>query len=259
MTLSQTDREALVTVLGPRLELVVERIVSRAKATLEDYVDVPAEELRDGIIADLQRGLAAMVEERDLSDEDRAGLGEIGDNRARQGIPLEAMLQVYRFTVDEVFGGLWEAADEGAISGTQAGHLTRTIWRYADPMMDVAIQSYRRRELQLAVAESQGRTALVQRLLLTADGADNLDPVAGAALDQSASYVAIRARTAGDLRDLLLELGTPGVLEGGAVALHENDVIGFALRRPAATPSTAGTAQARITSFSTMPLALWVL
>jgi PucR C-terminal helix-turn-helix domain len=230
------DRGTLLTAIAPRIPLVVERSVSRAKAALSVYADVPEQELADGIVADLQRAMTALIEERPLTDADRAGMGAIGDARARQGIPLEAMLQVYRFTIDEVFNALWDAAEEGAVEHAQVVHLTRKIWQYADPMMDVAIQAYRARERELAVAEGQDRTALVHRLLLTVGGDELLDPVAIVGLDPEAEYVALRARSRGELRDLLLHLGTAGVLDGGAVAPHGTDVIGFARRRPTTAP-----------------------
>ena len=178
MTLSAADRDVLLTTLAPRIEGIVERTVQRTKASLEVYAELSEDELRDGITADLGRALAALVEQRELTDADRAGMSQIGDARAREGIPLEAMLQVYRFTIDEIFAGLWAASDEGDVSPEAAVRLTRLIWRYADPMMEVAIQAYRRRELEQAVAESQGRTALVLRLLITpsdAGGRDALD------------------------------------------------------------------------------------
>lgn len=236
MAISQADREVLITAIAPRIPQVVDRTVARAKAALAEYAEVSEEELADGIVTDLQRAMAALLEERELTDDDRAGMGAIGDARARQGIPLEAMLQVYRFTIDEVFNGLWEAAEHGAVDSTQVVHLTRKIWHYADPMMDVAIQAYRARERIIAVAEGQDRTALVHRLLLTPGGEDDVDLVSGIGLDPSAEYVALRARSRGDLRELLLSLGTQGALEGGAVAPHDGDVIGFARRRPGAAP-----------------------
>ncbi len=110
--------------------------------------------------------------------------------------------------------------------------LTRDIWHYADPMMDVAVQAYRRRELQQAVADTQDRTALVHGLLLSAGGLDQIEPALGAQVDPAGTYVAVRARSHGSQRDLLLELGTAGVLESGAAAPHEGDVIGFARRTP---------------------------
>lgn len=237
MVLSPNDRQSLVAAIAPRIPAVVEAATRRAKMALAEYADVPEAELAEGILADLQRATAALLDARELSDEDRAGMGAIGEARASQGIPLEAMLQVYRFTIDEVFHGLWAAAEAGELPHADAVRLTREIWRYADPMMDVAIHAYRARERQLAVAEGQDRTALVHALLL-GEGVDALAP-APTLLDPSAEYVALRARSAGSLRALLLELGTPGVLEGGSVAPHDGDVIGFARRRPSVAPAEA--------------------
>ncbi len=107
MSITEADRDVLVTAVAPRIETVVSRTVERAKTALAAYADVPAEELRDGIVADIQRAFAALLEGRELTEADRAGMSQIGDARARAGIPMEAMLQVYRFTIDEVFHGLW--------------------------------------------------------------------------------------------------------------------------------------------------------
>lgn len=227
----------MLTAVGPRIGELVDRAVARAKEALSAYEEITEDELRGGILADLERAIAALVDGRPLSPEDRAGMGQIGDARARQGIPLEQMLQVYRFTIDEIFNELWRATEDGTLDHAQAVALTRQMWQYADPMMDVAVQAYRARELQQAIADSQGRTALVHSLLLSPGGTAAVDSVLGAHLDPNGSYVAIRARCAsGDVRQLLLELQTPGVLEGAAVAPHEGDVIGYALRRPAFTP-----------------------
>lgn len=233
MTQPPLDLQAILEPLAPRIEVLVDRAVDRSKQTLAAYDDITAEEIRDGILADLGRAMAALIEGRELTADDRAGMGRIGDQRARQGVPLEQMLSVYRYTIDEIFNELWLAAEDGAIAHEQTVLLTRQLWHYADPMMDVAIEAYRARELQQAVADSQGRTALVHTLLLSPRGAAQVDPVLGAHLDPNAAYVAIRARCErGDVRQLLLDLQQPGALEGAAVAPHEGDVIGYALRRP---------------------------
>jgi hypothetical protein len=231
------ERIALMESVADRVDGLVDRAVARAKAALADYEDVPAEDLRAGIMTDLSRAIGALLEERPLTDDDRAGMGQIGDLRARQGIPLEGMLQVYRFTIDEIFNELWSAAEDGVVPHEQAVALTRDLWQYADPIMDVAVQSYRKTELEQAIADTQGRTALVHGLLLGTGGKSTASSVLGAHLDPNASYVAIRARCAsGDVRQLLLDLQTPGVLEGATVAPHEGDVIGFAVKRPAYRP-----------------------
>ncbi|MBJ7473248.1 MAG: hypothetical protein JHD16_18215, partial [Solirubrobacteraceae bacterium] len=238
MTSPPIDLQALFATLGPRIEELVDRAVARSKDTLGAYTDISEDDIRDGILADLGRATEALLEGRPLTDEDRAGMGRIGDTRARQGVPMEQMLQVYRYTIDEVFNELWQAAEDGVIAHEQTVALTRQIWRYADPTMDFAIEAYRARELQQAVADTQGRTALIHSLLLSPPGAAQVDPVLGAHLNPNGAYVAIRARCeSGDVRQLLLDLQQPGVLEGAAVAPHEGDVIGYALRRPTVQPS----------------------
>lgn len=233
MTLPAEIKDFL-DVVGPRVGDLIDRVVDRTKTSLPAYRDVSADDVRDGIARDLQLGIAALIEERPLTDDDRSGLSIIGETRAVQGVPLEQMLQVYRYTVDEVFQELWAATEDGQIDHAQTVLLTRQIWRYADPMIDMAIQAYRAKELEQAVADTQGRTALVHRLLMSPPGGAPIDPVLGAHLDPNATYVAIRARSEdGDVRQLLLDLQQPGALDGAAVAPYEGDVIGYARRRPA--------------------------
>lgn len=225
----------LAATLAPRIAGVVDRAVARARSELARYAEIPAEELRDGILADLGRAMAALLEERPLTDQERQGMGSIGDARAREGIPLESMLQVYRFTIDEIFGELWQAAEDGALTHAEVVALTREIWRYADPAMDLAVQAYRERELAQAIAHSQGRTAIVHALLLgPTDATTALELAARSGITADAEHVAFRARhLGGDQHALLLDLQTPGVLEQGLVAPHEGDVIGIARRKPA--------------------------
>lgn len=222
-----------LSVVAPRIGEVIERIVVRAKTTLPAYEHVTEEDIREGLVRDLQLGITALTEGRSLTEADRESLSIIGTDRAGRGIPLEQMIQVYRFTVDEVFQELWAATEEGKLAHEQTVLLTRHIWNYADPMISVAIQAYRAKELEQAVADTQGRTALVHAVLLSPPGTP-IDPMLAAHLDPNASYVAIRARAeSGNVRQLLLDLQQPGTLEGAAVTPHEGDVIGYALRRPA--------------------------
>lgn len=233
------DRQKLLAELAPRIGEVIERAIERTKRgeVAEDYAEISSDELRQGINRDLGRAVAAFAENRPLNDVERAALGQIGDRRALQGVPLDAMLQVYRYTIDEIFNELWVAGEAGTMAPGDVMLLTRDLWRYADPVIDAAVQGYRRREVLQAVADTQGRTALVHALLLSPGGAASADPVLAAQLNPNADYVAFRARSSsGDVRALLLELQTPGALPAGAVAPHEGDVIGFAVRRPTLGP-----------------------
>jgi hypothetical protein len=231
-----SERRELIAAVAPRFDEVVTRCARRAIAEIPAYADVPVEDVRQNVAGDLGRAMAALVENRSLSSQELAAMGGIGDSRAQEGIPLEAMLRVYRITIDEVFAILWEASEQGHMRQDRVVAFTREVWRYADQLMDVAVAAYRRRELEEAVADSQRRAALVHRLLLSTGGGAS-GTALGAQLDPRATYVALRARCArGDERALLLDLQMPGVLEGAAVVPFEGDVAGFATARPAVAP-----------------------
>lgn len=234
--LSLEQRQVIIDAVAPRFDEVVARCAKRAIAEIPAYADVPEDDVRENIVGDLGRAMTALVEGRDLTEQELVAMGGIGEGRAEQGIPLEAMLRVYRITIDEVFSVLFESGENGAVDHVQVMALTRDVWRYADQLMDVAVAGYRRRELEQTVADSQQRAALIHRLLLSSGGAANTSAL-GAQLDPRASYVALRARSPrGDDRALLLDLQMPGVLEGAAVVPFEGDVVGFATARPAVAP-----------------------
>jgi hypothetical protein len=231
-----TTRSELIALVAPRLEEVVRRAARRAREEIPAYADVPEDDLREGIARDLSLAMTALVEERALTDEDRAAMSVIGDTRAQQGLPIEGMIRVYRITVDEVFATLWEAADSGLIDVGDVLTLTREAWRYAGPMMEGAVGAYRRRELELAVADSQRRTALVHSLLLSPRGAPP-GLVSSAGLDPAGRYLAFRARRdTADEKTLLLDIQLPGVVDGALAAPYEGDVIGLATERPVTAP-----------------------
>lgn len=226
----------LVAVLADRFEDVVTSAARRALAEVPEYAERLSEaELKEGIARDLALAMTAFSEGREPTDDDRRAMTLIGDTRANQGLPIEGMVRVYRFAVDETFRAIADAAADETIDVAEALALIRATWHYAGPMIEGAVGAYRRREIELAVADSQRRTELVLSLLLSQRGtAPELAAAAG--LDAGGSYLAFRARAPrDDERSLLLDLQLPGVLERGLVALHEGDVVGLA----ASVPRTA--------------------
>ncbi|MBJ7354511.1 MAG: helix-turn-helix domain-containing protein [Thermoleophilaceae bacterium] len=225
-------QEELIALLAPRLDGLTTRAAERAVSELPEYRDIDVEEIRGGILRDLTLAMAALGGGRELSEEDLVDMGDIGRSRARQGIPIQSMLGVYRFTIDEVFGELWDAADGGSFSPTEILNLTRSAWGYAGPMLEVAVAAYRAEEIEIAVADSERRTALVHSVLFTGGKLD-VAPLVAAGIDPRSTFVAFRARRLdGDFRRLLLDLKLPGCLDGGMAAPYEQDVIGFAPAAP---------------------------
>lgn len=226
------SQEELLTLLAPRLDGLTTRAAERAVRELPEYADFDPAEIREGILRDLTLAISALGSGRDFTDADRSEMGDIGRSRARQGIPIQSMLGVYRFTIDEVFAELWAAADNGSFSPTEILNLTRSAWAYAGPMLEVAVAAYRAEEIEIAVADSERRTALVHSILFTG-GDHDVTPLIAAGIDPRSDFVAFRARRVdGDFRRLLLDLKLPGSLDGGMAAPYEQDVIGFAPEPP---------------------------
>lgn len=226
------SNSALIVTLAPKLDQIVDKIANRTIAEIPAYEAIGLAEVREGILRDLRVTMMAFVEEREFSDEDENQLSIIGSTRAEQGLPIESMLRVYRITLDEVFAVLWEAAKEAGMDATEAIDLTRSAWEYAGPAIETAVKAYREQEIELAIADSQSRTALVHGLLVSGR---RIEPsmLAAAGLDEKIEYVAFRAHQPdSDSRSVLLNLQMPGVLNGGLAAPYEDDVIGLAPKRP---------------------------
>ncbi len=220
------------TLVAQRIPGVIERSAERAIREVPGYESMPVADVAEGIARDLSLALGALIEGRSLSDEDREAMAIIGHTRAQQGLPLEAMLQVYWITVDEVFSELWSSLEDGRLEAQQVFDLARSAWRFVGPTIELAVKAYYSEQLELAVADSQRLSSLVHSLLHTPT--DGVGPdVAALGLDPGAQYMAFRARrTDGDTRRLLLDMKMPDALENGLAAPHESDVIGFSAATP---------------------------
>ncbi|PTL59425.1 helix-turn-helix domain-containing protein [Paraconexibacter algicola] len=223
----------MVEVLAPRLPGVAARTAERAVAEIPEYGVLDVAEVLEGIQRDLGLAVAALLEARTFTPQDRETMSLIGDTRAVQRLPLEGMLRVYRMTVDEIFRELWAAAEIGELQPFEVLQLTSRVWSYAGPLMDLATAAYRARELELALADSDRRTGLVHELLLSPSAAP-ASVAAAIGLDPLREVLAFRARTTtpDGPAALLSALKLPGVLDGGIAVPYEGDVIGLAPRRP---------------------------
>ena len=234
------DIGRMIASIAPRLPGIAQRTARRALQEIPAYGVLSYDEVLEGVTRDLALAVQALVDEREFTEDDRRAMSEIGDTRARQGLPLEAMLRVYRITVDEIFSEMWNAVAEGELESDEVVRLTRRVWSYAGPIMDIATGAYRDRELDLALADSERRTGLVHELLLSPSAAPHT-VAASIGLDPLREYVPFRARAIGGRPGpLMSQLKLPGVLDGGIVVPYEGDLIGLALRRPG-LPAAPGT------------------
>ncbi|MEV5833598.1 helix-turn-helix domain-containing protein [Nocardia sp. NPDC052112] len=158
-----------------------------------DYSAVTRADLLDGCqrfltrILDLLAGQATDAEQDDVA-------ASIGELRAEQGVPLEAMLRTFRLGGRIVWEALLDKAED--VPPAQFREIGTTMWAIIDGMSSALVTSYRSTELDRVRRDERRRHALIEDVLagrahdalFAAQAARELNlPVHG-------SYVAVVAR-----------------------------------------------------------------
>ncbi|MCB0875831.1 MAG: helix-turn-helix domain-containing protein [Solirubrobacterales bacterium] len=221
--------EPLLDALERDREEISERHVRRARAEIPNFAGVPIEEHR----RDSTAAVVLLVGMRragigSLPAEARKGLLELGERRARQGVPLEDMLRSWRMGVEEAMGYATEIApDLGMDSGTVFGFFQQAFDVVDETMVEIA-----RGHRTDAHPDQDRRDALVRGLLMGELPAEEIN--AGCVvygLDPLARYTAFRARAPLDrstteLDEIFGLVPAPGHRIGLAIAF-ERELIGF--------------------------------
>ncbi|MBF6260101.1 helix-turn-helix domain-containing protein [Nocardia farcinica] len=127
-----------------------------------DYSAVTRADLRDGCqrfltrILDLLGGQAAGPEQDDVA-------ASIGELRAKQGVPLEAMQRTFRLGGRVVWEALLDKA--GDVGPAQLREAGTAIWEVIDEMSSALVTSYRNTELDRVRRDERRRHGLIEDLL----------------------------------------------------------------------------------------------
>lgn len=134
---------------------------------------LPASELKDSI----DRNLRALVEAlHDPQREfDTTTAIATGRDRARQGVPLPEVLQVYRIGITTLWTALVDHVhtlnDPAAVDALLA--TTAMMWQLSDRQANAITEGYREATADLLVAQHRRRSALVEALLTGRPGPDS--------------------------------------------------------------------------------------
>ena len=218
--------EKLLDALLAGKEEISERHVRRSRTEIPNFAGVPLEEHRrdsEGAVILLvgmhRAGLDA------LPDEARGGLLDLGERRARQGVPLEDMLRSWRMGIEEAMGyGIEVAPGIGMDRGEVFGFFQQAFDVLDKTMVELA-RGHR------TDPDVEPRSALVRGLLMGELPAEEINSgCVGFGIDPLASYAAFRAREPDgehdDLVDLFGLVPEPGRPVGLAIRF-ESELIGF--------------------------------
>lgn len=229
--------DALLQQLLDEKGTIAMRVVTRVRTEMPNFESVPLEEHRAGIEAAIELIVGSRMNDPDPSFGGGAAfLRELGERRARQGIPVDDLLRSWRLGIQETTAHARELADRSGARPDELFDLFQQAFGLADEAM-VSISSGHRREPTAGDPETARRAALVRNALLGRLSADELHSgFAAIGLDPLASYRAFRARgdASADIAalDEALDLVQPAGGRVGLVAAVESEVAGFSSEPP---------------------------
>ena len=226
--------EALLAELHDERRAIAERVVERIRTEMPSFDAVPRAEQTDGVEVMIGLLIGARMEDANPAVGDGTRLlREIGERRARQGVPVDDLLRAWRIGLDEITARGRELAERSDVSPAQLFDLLRQASGLADEAM-VSIAGGHRADPNSGDPLSERRAALVSGALLGRLSANELHSgFAALGLDPLATYHAFRARHTAD-SDLervsrALEPNRPGSQMQGLVAVIEHELVGFSI------------------------------
>ena len=235
---SPTSWDALFDALLDDAHSVSTRIRERLQAGFAGYRTIPVEALERSLQSQVVRMLDAARAGRDeVSDVEVAELAEIGETRAREGVPVEVVLWAWRVGIQLLID---RARELGPMVGADPGCLldfAQSLLAWADVALLAIAAAHRRTELELARREQEHRGDLVRGVLFgTLAPGERRGQLESYGVDSGREYVAVRARPAN--RAIERALGFHEALQHrrGLSAIVDGDLVGFLRERPAGDP-----------------------
>jgi hypothetical protein len=125
------------------LEELVAIAVDRIRAELRDYDSVPAEEHRTHVRGQYEALLGGLADRRHPGEQDAERARGLGARRARQGLPLEAVVSAYHIGYRELWNALVERAElEDPTLAVRLLRLVNLVWTWVQRASAAAADGY---------------------------------------------------------------------------------------------------------------------
>jgi hypothetical protein len=228
---AEGTRADVLRALEARVGEIAEEAVRVLQATFPAYAPVTADALLPGVLADLQRGLRALDERRTPRDDELEEVERVADLRARQGVPLDEMLQGFQAVARLVWRDVQREAELARLPPEETLSFVDEIWRWLDVVVVRAAQAHRKVEVEAARRDEGQRVAFLRGLLHgTLAPPEVRTRLATWGLPAEVAYVPFRARSLRDLpaREWLGKLRAGS----GLVAVVDDVLVGVSTARP---------------------------
>jgi hypothetical protein len=219
-------------------ELLAQRVREAFQEQLLSYRGVPVQLLDREVGIQVERVLeSARAGHAAVSEVELAALAEIGELRARQGVPVEEMLRAWRIGVQVAVGFAREVGARLRVEDGAVLEFVQSLLAWSDIAMVTTARGHRRAELELARQEQEHRAAFVRGVLFGGlPPAEIRVQAEGYSLDPDREYVAVHGRAGDDQARHRLEraLGFHEAVQHrrGLNALIDGGLAGFLLEQP---------------------------
>jgi hypothetical protein len=211
------------------LEQLTHRVIDTLQATIPAYAAVSRQDLYAGVAGDIGSAVTAVAAARPASAEELELCEAVGEQRATQGLPVEALLQAFHVAGQEMLDYSLALGERLGAKPEDLLEFSRIGWAWTNQAMTSAALGHRRTDLDLARRDVQQRDDLLRALVLGSAGPAEGRRIPLYGMSTTAGYHVLRARRLGDGPDpeeLVARLRRErpagaliGIVDGDVVAL----------------------------------------
>jgi PucR C-terminal helix-turn-helix domain len=168
-TVGEAERSALSTIaeaLLDRLEELADRCAARFQEDSDAYSRLSAAELHASTVAGVRAGLACVTQLTQPGQDVAAYAARIGELRARQHVPVEAVMQTFQVAAQEVLRAWDQEAARLTVPTEVVLRVHDLSWAWANFAMTHAARAHGRADRELARHGAERRSQFVRDLLL---------------------------------------------------------------------------------------------
>ena len=213
------------------------RVIDRVRGEMPSFDAVPREEHLESIASAIEILISTRLGGAEVPPSAApTALREMGERRARQGVPVDDLLRSWRIGIEEATAYAREIAPRTDAKQVELFDLFQEAFGIADQAM-VSVAGGHRREPGPGDSEAERRGALVRGAISGRFSAEELHSgLVALEMDPLVPYLAFRARDGeiSELDDLdaALELDPASSRRVGVVATIESELAGFSSQLP---------------------------
>lgn len=239
---SLADREAVevlhraARVLVASLPALTDRLVEALYEQEPGYraaIDADRSEVWQEVHHSLRHNVGSLIQPREFREAAHRTSRWIGEIRAGQGVPLDAVLHAFRMGGAMVWQDLVDETARRDPDGVRLlVHVAADVWNFVDEHCGIVADAYRQAERRLSWRRENRQRLMVAALLDgTARIADLAEAAAMLGLPEQGRYavLAVAGAPRGSQSDALPPLTLPASFPGAAVLWHPGPEASFAI------------------------------